>query len=184
MTEHVALLRGINVGGKNRITMADLRAILGDRGYHGVATYIASGNVLLTSERDAPALEADLEALLEERYGTSIAVVVRTHQEMRAVVGQAPVGFGGPNHHCDVVFLKDPLTVGEAVGALQLREGVDRVWPGERVAYFARLSARRSQSRLSTIVGTPQYQLMTIRNWSTTTRLLELLDERVSASPS
>jgi uncharacterized protein (DUF1697 family) len=178
MTQHVALLRGINVGGKNRITMADLRDALGTAGFEQVTTYIASGNVLLSSRREPAVLESEIEAVIEERYGTPIAVVVRTHAAMHDVVRRAPDGIGGDDHHWDAVFLKDPLTVDEAMTAVRLRDGVDRVWPGDGVLYFARLSARRSQSRLSTIVGKPEYQLMTIRSWRTTTKLLALLDER------
>ncbi len=74
---HVALLRGINVGGRNKITMADLRATFEARGYRGVATYIQSGNVLFESDAGSAPLEDDIEALLEVRFGTTITVVVR-----------------------------------------------------------------------------------------------------------
>ncbi len=57
-----------------------------------------------------------------------------------------------------------------------LREGVDQAWSGTGVVYFARVSARRTQSRMSRIVGTPEYRRMTIRSWATTTKLLGLLD--------
>jgi uncharacterized protein (DUF1697 family) len=60
---------------------------------------------------------------------------------------------------------------------VQLRDGVDEAWPGTGVVYFARLSARRTASRMGRIVGTPEYRSMTIRNWATTTKLLALLDE-------
>jgi uncharacterized protein (DUF1697 family) len=59
---------------------------------------------------------------------------------------------------------------------VQLRDGVDQAWPGRGVVYFQRLSAKRTMSRMSRIVGTPEYANMTIRNWSTTTKLLALLD--------
>ena len=52
-----------------------------------------------------------------------------------------------------------------------------QAWPGAGVVYFARLSAERTKSRMSRIVGTPEYQLMTIRSWATTTKLLELLED-------
>ena len=61
---------------------------------------------------------------------------------------------------------------------VELRDGVDQAWTGTGVLYFARLSERRTQSRMSSIVGTPEYKLMTIRSWNTTTKLLGLLDER------
>ncbi|HSM02310.1 MAG TPA: DUF1697 domain-containing protein [Acidimicrobiia bacterium] len=179
MTEHVALLRGINVGGRNRIRMADLREAFTEGGYADVATYIASGNVLFSSGEDRGTLESGIETMLEDRYGTPIITVVRTHDELREIVDEAPTdGFGDDAHHSDVVFLKDPLNPAGAMDAVDLREGVDQVWPGTGVLYFARLSSRRTQSKMSKIVGKPEYQMMTIRNWSTTTRLLALLDER------
>ena len=60
--------------------------------------------------------------------------------------------------------------------AVELRDGVDHAWPGTGVIYFARLSERLTQSRMSRIVGTPEYQRMTIRSWNTTTKLLHLLE--------
>jgi uncharacterized protein (DUF1697 family) len=60
---------------------------------------------------------------------------------------------------------------------VRLRDGVDQAWAGKGVVYFARLSAQRTKSRMSSIVGTPEYANMTIRNWATTTKLLAMLDE-------
>ncbi len=60
---------------------------------------------------------------------------------------------------------------------VELRDGVDEAWSGTGVLYFARLSARRTQSRMSKIVGTPEYQQMTIRSWASVTKILALLDE-------
>jgi uncharacterized protein (DUF1697 family) len=68
------------------------------------------------------------------------------------------------------------MTASKAMRVAEQRDGVDRAWPGAGVIYFQRLSARRTQSRLSRIASTREYQLMTIRSWSTTTKLLELLD--------
>jgi uncharacterized protein (DUF1697 family) len=180
--QYLALLRGINVGGKNRIPMADLREAFADQGYDHVATYIASGNVLFTSRKARAVLEPAIEEMLEDRYGTSIVTVVRTHHLIRDVVRNAPEGFGDEpdRHHSDVVFLKQPLTPQKAMRVVELRDGVDRVWPGKGVLYFARLSARRTLSKMSRMVGTPEYRQMTIRSWSTTTKLHRLLDERAA----
>lgn len=179
-SRYVALLRGINVGGKNKVAMADLRAAFEDAGHEAVSTYIQSGNVLFESDRPAGELERAIEAVLEERYGVPLVVVVRSHRQLRAVVEKAPDGFGQQpdRFHSDVLFLRSPLTPAKAMGVVKLREEVDEAWAGTGVLYFARLSERRTQSRMSSIVGTPEYQLMTIRSWSTTTRLLALLDDR------
>jgi uncharacterized protein (DUF1697 family) len=180
-THHIALLRGINVGGRNKVAMADLRAAVEDGGYEEVSTYIQSGNVLLTTRAAAASLESDLEGLLERRFGIPLVVVTRSHRQLRAVVGGAPPGFGAEptRYHSDVIFLKQPLTSAQAMRVVELRVGVDQAWPGSGVLYFSRLSERRSQSRMSRIVGTPEYQQMTIRNWNTTTTLLDLMDARL-----
>jgi uncharacterized protein (DUF1697 family) len=175
----VALLRGINVGGRNKVPMADLRAAVEDAGHTDVATYIQSGNVVFSSTRPRAEVEADLESVLERRFGFPLVVVVRSRAQLRAVVEHAPRGFGKrpDEYHSDVIFLRSPLTPARAMKIVELRDEVDQAWTGKGVLYFARLSARRTQSKMSKIVGTPEYALMTIRNWSTTTKLLGLLGE-------
>jgi uncharacterized protein (DUF1697 family) len=144
-----------------------------------VSTYIQSGNVLFSSEVPRAALEDRLEDVLELHLGVAVVVVVRSHRQLRSVVRGAPEGFGQApeSFHSDVVFLKAPLSSRRAMRVVELREGVDRAWPGTGVVYFDRLSERRTQSRMNRIMGTPEYRRMTIRNWATTTKLLRLLDE-------
>jgi uncharacterized protein (DUF1697 family) len=74
-----------------------------------------------------------------------------------------------------VIFLKEPLTADEAMKSMTAKPGVDRVVAGDRVLYFSRLISKASQSHLSRVVGKPEYQSMTIRNWNTTSKLLELM---------
>ncbi len=181
---YVALLRGINVGGNNLIPMAELRRVVATAGMDDVRTYIQSGNVLFSTDRPRASLEGDLESALESAFGRPLMVVVRSHRQIRNVVTRAPEGFGTApeRYHSDVVFLRSPLTPSRAMGVVQLRDGVDRAWPGTGVIYFERLSAQRARSKMTKIVGTPPYQLMTIRSWSTTTKLLALLDEVVAGT--
>jgi uncharacterized protein (DUF1697 family) len=174
----VALLRGINVGGKNLVPMKDLRQAFEDAGYKDVSTYIQSGNVLFSATGTTKALEGKIEKALEQRFGYPLVVVVVTHAELSKIVKESPKGFGKQpdTFHSDVVFLKAPLTSATAMKVVQLRDEVDEAWPGKGVVYFARLSSRRTKSKMGKIVGTPEYKQMTIRNWSTTTKLLALLD--------
>jgi len=178
-TRCVALLRGINVGGKNLVPMAELRAAFVDAGFEDVTTYIASGNVLFSTTRAAAGLEHEIEAALERRFGRELVVVVRSQRQVRSVVDTAPKDFLAleGTHHRDAVFLKAPLTTATAMKVVKLRDGVDQAWSGSGVLYFARLSAERQRSLMSKIVGTPEYQAMTIRSWSTTTTLRALLDD-------
>jgi uncharacterized protein (DUF1697 family) len=178
--QYVTLLRGINVGGRNKVPMAELRGAFEDAGYDDVRTYIQSGNVLFASSAARQSLEVDIEKMLERHLGYPLVVVVRSHAQLRSIVATAPAEFGAKagTYHADVIFLRSPLSSAQVMKMVKLRDGVDQAWPGKGVVYFARLSAQRTKSRMSSIVGTPEYANMTIRNWATTTKLLSLLEER------
>jgi uncharacterized protein (DUF1697 family) len=178
-TQYLALLRGINVGGKNPVRMADLREAFEELGLADVATYINSGNVLFRAPRQARAqLAAELERTLSLRFGIELKVVLLTEAQLRDVVEGAPDGFGAETHRSDAIFLRPPLTVKNAFPLFETKDGVDQVWPGKGAIYFTRLASRASSTRLTRIVARPEYKEMTIRSWSTTTKLLTLMDER------
>jgi uncharacterized protein (DUF1697 family) len=179
VTKYVALLRGINVGGSNLIGMPALKACFESQGFRNVSTYIQSGNVLFTAARSSqPALERRIEKGLSSTFGYEARVVLRSLQQLSATIENAPRGFGGrpAEYRYDVIFLKRPLTAGDAMPSVAVKPGVDRVFAGDGVLYASRLISKASQSRLSRIVGTPLYQNMTIRSWNTTVKLLELLE--------
>jgi len=177
MTSYLALLRGINVGGKNLVKMADLREAVETMGHAEVSTYIQSGNVLFRAPRQKRAELAErIESELSRRFAMELKVVLLTHAQLRRVVGDAPRGFGADTHKCDVLFLRSPLTVRKAMAVAETRDGIDGAWTGPGVLYYSRLAEKASGSRLSKIVARPEYQNMTIRSWSTTTKLLALMD--------
>jgi uncharacterized protein (DUF1697 family) len=91
MATHVALLRGINVGGRNKVAMADLREIMASLGHTDVATYIQSGNVVFrTDEKDATTVAAAIEKAVEDRVGVRSAVLVLTHAELAQIARDNP----------------------------------------------------------------------------------------------
>jgi uncharacterized protein (DUF1697 family) len=180
MAPHVALIRGINVGGKNIVPMAKLRTALEDAGFEDVRTYIQSGNVLLSApEGDDSAVAATVERVLEDAFGVTTVVVALSAATLRRAVKDAPKGFGTEpdTYHYDAAFLHPELTSKDALAAFGIREGVDTAWAGKGVVYFRRLSELRTKSLMSKVVGTAPYRHMTIRNWRTTLRLVEMLDE-------
>jgi uncharacterized protein (DUF1697 family) len=180
MHRYVILLRGINVGGNNIIKMSALKACLEKAGFADVVTYIASGNVFVSSkESSRAALTRKIEGVLGKSFDYEASVVIRDTKEMQRIVGKAPLGFGGEpdKYRYDCIFLKEPFTAAEAMKSVKTRDGVDRAYPGTGVLYFSRLIAQASKSQLTKVVGTPAYQNMTIRNWNTTTKLLQLMTE-------
>ena len=179
-TSYLTLLRGINVGGNNLIKMAALRECFERNGFDDVSTYIASGNVLFRSRAaDVKRLTGKIERMLSSEFPYDAKVVVVSHDQQRAIVEQAPKGFGSnPGKHlCDVIYLRPPLTAAKAIEEVDTREGVDEVAAGDGVLYFSRLKAKASGSRLSKIVTSPIYPELTIRSWNTATKLLGKLDE-------
>ena len=176
---YLALLRGINVGGKNIIKMADLRSCFEAEGFRDVTTYIQSGNVIFRSPSTGlRILTKKIEGILSESFDYEANVVMRSRKQMRAVVSDAPAGFGEQpeTYRYDVIFLKAPLTATAAMEDVPTRPGVDEAWAGTGVLYFSRRIDQASRSYLSRLASMPVYQRVTVRNWNTTTRLLELME--------
>ncbi|WP_062202512.1 DUF1697 domain-containing protein [Demequina salsinemoris] len=177
---HVVLIRGINVGGRNKVPMAALRSALTEAGLGGVRTYIQSGNVLVSAPgRSADNVGAVVGGVLRASFDVDTVSVTLDAATLRAAVDAAPVGFGSePDvYHSDVAFLRPGIAMDDAVAAFSLRDGVDALWPGRGVVYFRRLSAQRTRSKLNAVMSTPLYKDMTIRNWRTTTTLAGMIDE-------
>jgi uncharacterized protein (DUF1697 family) len=178
MSSSVVLIRGINVGGKNPVKMADLRVLFDDLGCTNVETLLVSGNAVVD---DAPRdLAKQLEAELPKRFALhdeAVKVLVLTAAQFRAIIADRPKGFGDhPElHHSDVLFL---IGIPVDMSIFDPREGVDAVWAGTGVVYSQRLSAERTKSRLSKMMFSPDYKSMTIRSWSTTMKLAGMLDRR------
>lgn len=178
MARWVALLRGINVGGKNLIPMSALEAFFVAQGLSHVATYIQSGNVLFTSREPGGTLAARLEAGLSSAFGYPATVVLRTRAQLRRVVEGAPPGFGArPRlHRYDVAFLAPSLSASDLLARVPVRPGVDQASAGPGALYLSRRIAGASRSRLSRITSIPEYERMTIRTWRTATALLAMLE--------
>lgn len=180
MNTYVILMRGVNVGGKNKVPMAALRKCLEQLGFSNVSTYIASGNIILESNKHPGEIKSQIERALSESFALDsdlIKILVLTHEQLQAIIDDKPKGFGEQpeKYHSDAIFLID-IDTAQAMPVFNPREGVDTIWPGVGVIYSRRLSAMRTKSRLGKIVGTPAYKSMTIRSWSTTTKLLQLLE--------
>lgn len=180
MNTHIVLIRGINVGGKNKVPMAGLKACMEQLGFANVSTYIASGNVILESDKGTDEISARIEAALPESFKLDneiIRVLVLTRDQLQAVIDNKPHGFGEQpeKYHSDAIFLIG-IDAAQVMPLFSPRAGVDTVWPGDGVIYSQRLSAQRTKSRLNRIMAAPEYKLMTIRNWNTTTKLLEIAE--------
>jgi uncharacterized protein (DUF1697 family) len=174
----VALLRGINLGPRNRIAMPALRDALASAGYEDVKTYVQSGNVVLSSSRKPAKLERELEKLIAEQFGLDIAVVVRTRDELADVIARDPLGkhVDNPKRY-QVAFLAGKLS--DAVVAKLEADAT----PSERFVVsgrevYAWTPDGVARSKLwARLAGKSLGVTATARNWTTVTSLLALADE-------
>ena len=193
MASHVALLRGINVGGRNKVPMADLREVVTSLGHTGVTTYIQSGNVLFsTAETDTAKLAGALEAAIGERFGIWASVVVVSRAELAQVLASNPYP-GEPNpKQVHVVFLSaeppadllDRITAAESAAAA--KGSRDAVQASGRVLFLHTpdgFGTSELAQALFRIISPPTKKqtpglAATARNWATSSKLLALCEEK------
>jgi len=164
------LLRGVNVGGHNKVPMAELRAALTDDGFDDVASYIASGNIVLRADDCQP---ERVSAVIAERFGLDIAVVVRSGDQIRAAIEANPfteLAAENPKAvHC--FFTSSPVDDEALSGFDHGRYAPDRVatGAGELLAAYPDGMARSKLTTavLDRVAGGPT----TARNWNTVLKL-------------
>jgi uncharacterized protein (DUF1697 family) len=185
MHTYVILLRGINVGGKNKISMSELTTRLEEMGFSNVRTLINSGNVVLKSQLSKAATIAKIEDMLPKKFtldSSIIRICALDQKTYKKVVDQAPKEFGTDNekYRYYVLFLMG-VSSSEAMEQIEAKEGVDTAWKGDHAIYF-RLPSIKSpdatKSHLNKIIQKPIYKAVTMRNWNTTTKLLNMLEEK------
>ena len=179
---YVALLRGINVGGKSLVRMADLKECVEELGHEDVSTFIASGNVLFeTANRDGAKLEATLEQALERRFGLPIAVVVRSRAELGRIADAIPKSWiGNDRLRVNVAFLRRTLDGRKLARELRPKEGVDELVATKAALIWATRRDALTRSGMQKLVGGNAYKNLTIRNLNTTLKLRELLADATS----
>lgn len=173
VVRYVALLRAINLGPTRRVSMPRLKEVLADRGYGAVRTHLASGNVLVDSELPEEELALDLTKAIEEEFGLDVPVVVRTGDELAAVLAEDPFGevATDPSRY-SVTFLPEKPHR-DRVAALPPPEDGQYVVKGRELYLWLPDGLHKSRTgnwkwdRLLGVAGTN-------RNWKTVTKLAEL----------
>ena len=178
---HVALLRGINVGGNRRVPMADLRRVITDLGYEGVATHINSGNESCSrpSVGDHLAMANKIEDALEGEFGFRCRVLVRSGTDVVAIAKAIPEHWGDRTQRTgDVAYLLDGLDPKEVAKALGPREGIDNVVYARGALLWSVERKDLNRNGLQRLVGTHYYQQATVRNVNTARKLAALVEDR------
>jgi len=170
-----ALLRGVNVGGHNKIAMADLRRILTDLGCADVITHLQSGNAVFSSESGIDALAADIAGALAAQVGLTCAVMVRTSAELAGIVSGHPLGREPDNpSRYFVAFLAGAPDAAAAAALTELDLSPERAWVVNREAYLLCPNGAADTQLTNTFVEKRLGVAATARNWNTVTKLAAL----------
>lgn len=174
---YVALLRGINVGGNNKVEMTKLKESFESIGHTDVTTYINSGNIIFSSDNKLRELASEIEAVIEKDFGFKVHVVVRDVKSIRAIDKATPKTWvnDGKTMKTDVLFLWEDVDKETVLNELVIKPGIDEVQyvPG---AIIWRVHCNNvSKSGLMKIIGTPLYKKITIRNINTVRKLTTLM---------
>ena len=173
----VALLRGVNVGGKNMIRMSSLKESFERMGFGDVATYINSGNIIFkTQEGDARQLERSIEGMLSSEYELECKVVVRSLSEMADLVKSLPETWDGDGRwKYNVIFLRHSIDSGNILDGLKPKSDIEQIVyrPGT-LLWSARISDL-SRTSMHKLPSQKLFQEMTVRNTNTTKKLYELM---------
>ena len=176
---HVALLRGINVGGKNILPMKDLARIFADAGCQNVRTYIQSGNVIFENPRGAAGTADKVAASIEKRFGFRVPVILRTSEQLVQTIRDNPFIAAGADLKTLHVYFLAAAPHARAIGGLDpARSAPDAYHVRGQEIYLqmpngmarTKLTNAYFDSKLSTIC--------TARNWATVLKLAEMMQPR------
>jgi uncharacterized protein (DUF1697 family) len=175
VAQHIVLLRGINLGSRNRVAMLALRDALAEAGFDDVRTYVQSGNVVLGSSEKGDAVGRTVQRVIAEEFGLDIPVVTRTRTQLAKIVERNPLAHVAKNPKRYQVSFLDAKPSRDVVRRIE-----EAAAPGERVVVdgrevYAWHPDTIARSKLWTLLaGESLGVIATARNWTTVTKLLEL----------
>lgn len=176
--KYIALLRGVNVGGNNKVPMADLKNCFEAAGLENVRTYINSGNVLFESTKgNAVKLAKLCSEIMAERFRFPINCVVIAHDDYAAMVASAPSYWGDEDKRSDALFLIPPVTGQQVLAAVgPINNEFEWLDVRDGVVFWTLRKSHITRGRLPRMIGGEVYKQLTIRGSSTVRKLLSLAE--------
>lgn len=176
---HLALLRGINVGGKNIVKMEELRKCCQDLGLTDVKTYIASGNLMFRTKASRLDLERRLEAELTKRFSYTARIVILSLEEYRAALAAAPPTWGKvADQKHNALFTLAEVSPHEVLAALPpLEDRCEAVTAGPGALFWSASNTEFKHSQMAKFLAGPVGKSLTVRNHRTSLKLLTMLEQ-------
>lgn len=175
--KYIALLRGINVGGNNKVAMSELKQCFDKIGFVNIVTYINSGNVIFESDEiDTAKLVQKCEQAIEEQFGFHIICAVISADELRTALDQAPKWWGNDSESKhNAIFVIAPKTTEDILQEVgEAKPEYENITAHGPIIFWSAPIKTFSQTRYSKIVSTKAYKFITVRNLNTTKKLLQL----------
>jgi len=180
MNTYIALLRGINVGGNNKLPMKELRVVLETLGLQSVKTYIQSGNVIFQSKRNDRALLAqEIGAAIGQSHGFTPAILLLTVAEFQAAMQANPFPEAENEPKSLHLFFMDPAPQDSDVSALAALQAESERFVLTEKVFYLHAPEGIGRSKLAERFGRGWQVTITARNWRTVTKLMELTKEVV-----
>lgn len=174
--KYVALLRGVNVGGNNKVGMKQLAEAMNKAGFDEVSTYINSGNIFFNSDKSESSLIDRIEKLIKDEFSLEINVLLRSKENIDKLVQSIPTDWtNGKDMKCDVMFLWDKYNDRSALGKIIVKPEIDDVRYVDGAFVWKVDRKNTSRSGMMKLVGTELYKNMTIRNCNTVRKIKERL---------
>ena len=177
MIEYLALLRAVNVGGKNKVTMSILKQEMQTKGFQNVITYINSGNILFDSEFSKEHNTDILRSIIKDIFNLDIDVIIVSTKDLEESLSFVPVWWHDGNKEVvnNALFLFDPKTRDEMLEYTQNYDSdIESVFIYEDMIFWSANRPSYTKTKLGKLGSTRLYQNMTIRNSNTVHRLIEL----------
>ncbi len=176
--KYIVLLRGINVGGKNKVSMAELKKYFEENGFQNVITYINSGNIIFSSDStDEEKLKKECESLMLNKFQLNIPVAIVSGADLLEAIDHAPAWWGedeAAKHN--VIFVIPPVTADQVFQEVgETRPEYESVDHYGRVIFWSAPVKTFSRTRWSKIVGSSVYDSVTIRNANTVRKILQII---------
>ncbi len=178
MKRYIVLLRGINVGGKNKVSMPELKKQFEVNGFQDVITYINSGNIIFSSDNtDEETLKKECEALILNKFQLNVPVAIIPAVELLDALDHAPDWWGADEESKhNAIFVIPPVTADEVFKEVgESKPEYEAVDSYGRVIFWSAPVKTFSRTRWSKIVGSSVYDSITIRNSNTVKKILQLL---------
>lgn len=178
MNNYIALLRGINVGGKNLIKMEDLRKEFESLGFKSIKTYIQSGNVIFQTDlTDRKKMEDKIEKALVAKFRNEIKAFVRSQKDIEKIISNFPEIFNDPKWKHNIIFLGGDIDSKNILKKFQPKGDIEQNYYYKGVLFWSAKMEGITRSSMLKLSRHEEYQEMTVRSINTVKKILEIMKD-------